>query len=98
MSLRRLLKRLAADLYFVVEKIVVIVVTEETDEVHDDEHDVAKIRKGLLLHSAMSKLWQQRCADSDSYRREGNPLIFSGRNKTCRIQLGTAAFAAGAIG
>ena len=98
MSLRRLLKRLAADLYFVVEKIVVIVVTEETDEVHDDEHDVAKIRKGLLLHSTMSELRQQRCADSDSCSREGNPRVFGGRNKTCRIQLGTAAFAAGAIG
>ncbi len=98
MSLRRLLKRLAPDLYFVVEKIVIKVVTEETDEVHDDERDVAKIRKGLLLHSAMSKLWQQRCANSDSNRREGGPQVFNGVHETCRIQLGTAAFAAGATG
>ena len=98
MSLRRLLKRLAADLYFVVEKIVVIVVAEETDEVHDDEHNAAKIRKRLLLHSAMSKLGQQRCANGDSYGREGGPLVFNGIHETCRIQLGTAAFAAGATG
>ena len=55
-SASSLVKRLAADLYVVLEKVEVIVVTEEADKVNDDERDAAKLGKAFLLHSAMPKL------------------------------------------
>ena len=77
-SLSRLLKRLAADLYLVVKEMVVVVLTEDANQIQDDEHDAAKIGKAFLPHPAVPKLWHQRSANSNGHRCEGDPLVLNG--------------------